>query len=581
MPESVADALWSMLRGAGVKRCYGIVGDALNPVIDALRRNGGVDFIQVRNEEAGVFAAVAEASLTENLVAVCGTSGPGAMHLVNGLMDAQREGVPVIAIVGDTVTSLIDSGTLEEINPYATFQIASLYTGRLVNPAQTRTVVQTAIRTALSERGPTVIAVPGDVAAKRVPDDSYQAVMHHRPLLRPSDKDLRGLAEMIDEASSVTIFGGDGCRYAHDEVVALAEKLKAPVGYAYRGKQWLEWGNPNAVGMTGLLGWGGAYEAMHECDLCLLLGTNFPLPDFYPKKAKKVQVDLRPTNIGRRTHVDMGLVGDIKDTVAALLPLVAEKQGTHHLDRALKTTDKWREKMSHYVTRGPELTPIRPEYLVATIDDLASDDAVVCGDTGTAVIWMARYITAKQKRNIFGSLSWAAMANAMPNAIGAALAYPGRQVIAICGDGGLSMLLGDLLTIAERQLPVKLVVLDNSGFQFVHIEQEEAGIQPFGIKFANPDLAKVAESIGFTGIRVEDPREVPDAVAEFLATPGPALLDAVTDPYALSLPSHVSFGEAEGFSLSFEGFSLSFAKQALNGNLDDVIHTVKANVHLV
>ncbi|HEX6652647.1 MAG TPA: thiamine pyrophosphate-dependent enzyme, partial [Thermoleophilaceae bacterium] len=327
------------------------------------------------------------------------------------------------------------------------------------------------------------------------------------------------------------------------------------------------------VGMTGLLGWGGAYEAMQHCDLCLLLGTNFPLNDFYPEKPKKVQVDRRPSIIGRRTHIDLGLVGDIKDTVAALLPLVAQKDKTQHLDRALKTTEKWRKNLSHYVTRGPEVAPIRPEYLVSTIDELASDDAVVCADTGTACIWTARYITAKEKRNIFGSFSWASMANAMPNTIGAALAYPGRQAIGICGDGGLSMLMGDLLTIAERRLPVKLVVLDNSGFEFVHIEMEEAGIQPYGTEFANPDFAKVAESIGLTGIRVEDPGEVRDAVAQFLATPGPALLDAVVDPYALSLPSHVSFGEAEGFSLSL-------AKQALNGNLDDVVQTVKRNLHL-
>jgi pyruvate dehydrogenase (quinone) len=574
MSDSVADALWSMLAGAGVKRCYGIVGDALNPVVDALRRGGRVEFVQMRNEEAGVFAAVAEASLTGDLVAVCGTSGPGAMHLLNGLVDAQREAVPVIAIVGDTVTGLIDSGTIEEINPYVTFQVASLYTGRLVDPAQTRTVVQTAIRTALSERGPTVIAVPGDVAVKKVPADTYQAVTHNAPVVRPSDNDLRTLAKMIDEAGSVTIFGGDGCRDAHDEVVALAEKLQAPVGYAYRGKQWLEWDNPAAVGMTGLLGWGGAYEAMHHCDLCLLLGTNFPLPDFYPKHAKKAQVDLRATNIGRRTHIDLGLVGDIKDTVAALLPLVAQKHDAHHLQHALKTTENWRRNMSHYVTRGPEISPIRPEYLVSVIDELADDDAVVCADTGTAVIWTARYITARQKRNIFGSLSWAAMANAMPNTIGAALAYPGRQAIGLCGDGGLSMLMGDLLTIAERQLPVKLVVLDNGGFQFVHIEQQEAGIQPFGTKFANPDFAKVAQSLGLAGIRVEHPGDVRDAVAEFLATPGPALLDAVVEPDALSLPSHISFGEAEGFSLSF-------AKQAVGGNLDDVIETVGRNVHLI
>jgi pyruvate dehydrogenase (quinone) len=574
MADSVADALWSMLASAGVKRCYGIFGDALCPTFDALRRNGRVEFIQTRNEEAGVFAAVAEASLTGNPVAVCGTSGPGVMHLLNGLMDAQREGVPVIAIAGDTVTSLIDSGMIEEVNPYGTFQMASLYTGRIVNPAQTRAVVQTAIRTALSEHGPTVIALPGDVATRKVPEDSYQAVGHHRPLLRPNDEDLATLARMIDEARTVTIFGGDGCREAHDEVVALAQKLQAPVGYAYRGKQWLEWGNPNAVGMTGLLGWGGAYEAMQHCDLCLLLGTNFPLNDFYPKTAKKVQIDRRASIIGRRTHVDLGLVGDIKDTVTALLPLVAEKHETHHLDRASKTTEKWRRTMSHYVNRGPELTPIRPEYLVATIDELAADDAVVTADTGTAVIWTARYITAKRDRNIFGSFSWASMANAMPNAIGVALSYPGRQAIAICGDGGLAMLMGDLLTIAERQLPVKIVVLNNSAFEFVQIEMREAGIEPFGLKFKNPDWAKVADSMGLTGIRLEDPREVRDSVAAFLATPGPALLDAVVEPNALSLPPHVSLGEAEGFSLSL-------AKEAVHGNLDDVIDTVKANVHLV
>jgi len=571
---SVADELWSMLAGAGVRRCYGIVGDALNPVIDALRRNGRIEFIHVRNEEAGTFAAVAEACLTGNPVAVCGTAGPGVMHLLNGLVDAKREGAPVIAIAGDTASNLIDSGTLEEINPYATFQVASLYTGRIVNPAQTRTVVQTAIRTALAERGPTVISIPGDVAVAKTPEDTYQAVVHNPPLLRPNDADLHELAELIDGAGKVTIFGGDGCRYAHDEVIALAQKLQAPVGYAFRGKQWLEWGNPNGVGMSGLLGWGGAYEAMHECDLCLLLGTNFPFDDFYPRKPKKVQVDRRASILGRRTHLDLALEGDVKDTLAALLPLVAQKQDTGHLDRALHTTRRWRKRMGHYVTRGPEVAPIRPEYLLSTVDELASDDAAVTVDTGTPCIWVARYITAKRDRNIFGSFSWASMACAMPNAIGIALAYPGRQVIAVCGDGGLAMLMGDLLTIAQRKLPVKLVVLNNSGLEFVHIEMEEAGIQPFGTEFENPDFAQLAEAIGITGIRLEDPHEVTDAVSRLLSTPGPALLDAVVDPHALSLPPHVTFGEAEGFSLSL-------AKQALHGNLDAVIETAKGNVHLV
>ncbi len=574
MAERVADALWSMLAGAGVKRCYGIVGDALNPVIDGLRRNGQVEFIHVRNEEAGTFAAVAEACLTGSPAVVCGTAGPGLMHLLNGLVDAQREGAPVIAIAGDVASGVIDTGALEEVNPYALFEVASLYTGRIVNPAQTRAVVQTAIRIALSERGPTVISVPGDVAASKAPEDSYRTVVSNPPLLRPSDSDLQALAELIDAAGSVTIFGGDGCREAHDEVVALAERLQAPVGYAFRGKQWLEWGNPNAVGMTGLLGWGGAYDAMHECDVCMLLGTNFPFDDFYPRKPKKVQVDLRASVIGRRTHVDMGLVGDVKDTLTALLPLVAQKQDAGHLERAVHSTERWRKRMDHYVTRGPGLSPIRPEYLVSTVDELASDDAAVCADTGTPCIWTARYIAAKADRNIFGSFSWASMASAMPNALGIALAYPGRQVIAICGDGGLAMLMGDLLTIAERELPVKLVVLNNGGLEFVNIEMEEAGIEPFGITFKNPDFSKLAEAIGITGIRLEKADDVRDSVARLLSTPGPALLDAVVDPHALSLPPRITFGMAEGFSLSL-------AKQALHGSLDEVIETVKHNVGIV
>jgi pyruvate dehydrogenase (quinone) len=345
------------------------------------------------------------------------------------------------------------------------------------------------------------------------------------------------------------------------------------VGYAFRGKQWLEWGNPNAVGMSGLIGWGGAYQAMHDCDLCLLLGTDFPFPDFYPANVDKVQVDLRPSKLGRRTHLDMALVGDVRDTVSALLPLVAQKEDTEHLDKALKTTEKWRERLHGYVTRGDKVSPIRPEFLISTVDELADDDAAITADTGTPCIWVARHVTAKQGRHIFGSFSWASMANAMPNAMGIALAYPGRQVIAVCGDGGLSMLIGDLLTITARNLPVKLVVLNNRGLQFVYIEQEESGIEPFGIELADPNFAKLAEAFGITGIRVEDPGDVRTGVERLLSTPGPALLDAVVSPHALSLPPHTSFGIVEGFSLSL-------AKQALHGDLDDAIGTVKERVSL-
>ncbi|MFD0361465.1 thiamine pyrophosphate-dependent enzyme [Nocardia sp. GCM10030253] len=573
MVMNVADVMWKMLAEAGVKRCYGIVGDALNPTIDALRRHGGIEFVHVRHEEAGVFAAVAEACLTGDPVCVCGTAGPGVMHLPNGLMDAKREGVPVIAIAGDTVTSVLDTQALEEVNPYTAFAVASRYTGRIVNAEQTRAVVQTAIRTAVGERGPVVIALPGDVAVAKAPAGAYQAVLHRPPVLRPADEDLRALAELIDSAGTVTIFGGDGCREAHDEVVALAARLRAPVGYAYRGKQWLEWDNPFAVGMTGLLGWGGAYQAMHNCDLCLLLGTSFPFAEFYPEKPKKVQIDAKASAVGRRTHLDMGLVGDIKDTLRELLPLIAEKTDDAHLERAVHSTEKWRKRMSHYVTRGPRVSPIRPEYLVSTIDEMATQDAIFTVDTGTPCIWAARYITATRGRNIIGSLSWASMANAMPNAIGAALTCPTRQVIALCGDGGITMLLGDLITIATLELPVKLVVFDNAELDFVHIEMEEAGLLPFGTDLQNPDFSKVAKALGITGLRVDDPADVRGAVEQLLATPGPALLDAVVDPHALSMPPHVGFGEAEGFALSM-------AKQAINGSLDEVIDSTVGNVRL-
>lgn len=572
--KNVSDALWEMMADAGVKRCYGIVGDAMNPIIDALRRNGKIDFVHVRHEEAGVFAASAEGNLTGEPVAVCGTAGPGVTHLINGLIDARKEGAPVIAVAGDTVSSVIDTGMLEELNPYTFFAVASRYTGRIVNPAQTRAVVQTAIRVAIAENGPTVIAIPGDLAAEPAPEDALEMVRYQTPVLRPNDSDLGDLAQAINEANNVTIFGGAGCEKAHDEVVALATKLKAPVGYAYRGKQWLEWENPNAVGMSGLIGWGGAYDAMHEADLLLLLGTDFPFSEFYPdKEVKKVQIDKSPGHLGRRTYLDMALVGHVKDTIDALLPMVSEKTNSKHLDKALDTTQKSREKMARYVTHGPETKPLRPEYLASTINDLADHDAIFSADTGTPCIWMARYIHGMRNRRLIGSLSWASMANAMANAMGAALSHPGRQCVALCGDGGFTMMMGDLLTIVERKLPVKVVIFNNSKLDFVHIEQEEAGLQPFGTGFQNPNFQQVAEAMGAFAVRIEDPKDVPEAVGAALHHDGPAVVDAVVDPLALSLPPHITFGMAEGFSLSL-------AKQALHSSLDDVFETGVRNLRL-
>src|SRR5271168_4098857 len=577
MSKKVADVLWEMLAKAGVKRCYGIVGDALNPVVDALRRNGTIEFITVRHEEYGVFAAVAEAYFTGHPVAVCGTAGPGVVHLFNGLMDARKEGAPIIAIAGDVESSIIDTSALEELNPYTFFAAASLYTARLVNPEQARAVISTAILTAVLERGPTVIAIPGDIASAEAPDQPTDFTIAAPAVLRPSDTDLQKLVGMIDEAKTVAIFGGDGCREGRDEVVELARKLKAPVGYAFRGKQWLEHDNPNAVGMTGLIGYGGAYNAINEADLLLMLGTDFPFSEFLPgARVKKVQIDKNPKHIGRRTALDLGLVGDIKSTVSALLPAVREKTDGEFLAKQIAHTESFHKLLQHYVEKGPGIKPIRPEFLAATLSELASDDAMFFADTGTACIWLARHVKGGTNRRLFGSFSWASMANAAPNAFGAQLAYPGRQTIAICGDGGFTMLgLGDLLTQVERKSPVVHIVLNNESLDFVSIEQQEAGYIPFGVGFKNPNFAKVADAMGAKGIRIEEPGDVRDGLAEALAYKrGPVVVDAVVDPYALALTSHVPFH-------TMKGYTLSVAKQVLNGRMDVLIKTLERNVALV
>jgi len=577
MTRNVADMMWEMLEKAGVKRCYGIVGDALNPVIDALHRNGKVEFIHVRHEEYGVFAAVADAYFTGQPVAVCGTAGAGTAHLFNGLMDARKEHAPVIAIAGDVETKIIDTDAFEELNPYKLFAAAALYIGRIVNAEQSGAVIETAVLTSVIDKGPTVISLPGDVASSEAPSDMRRISIPVSPVTQPADADLQRLAFMIEQANRVAIFGGDGCRDARDEVIALADKLKAPVGYSFRGKQWLEHDNPFAVGMTGLLGYGGAYRAIHGADLLLMLGTDFPFSEFLPKgNVKKVQIDRNPKHLGRRTPVDLALVGEVKPTIAALLSMINEKNDTSFLDDHLSDTREFEELLNHYVEKGPGIKPIRPEFLASTLSSLASPDAMFFADTGTACIWLARHIKGGRNRRLFGSFSWGSMANASPNAFGAQLAYPGRQTIALSGDGGFTMLaLGDLLTQVQRKTRVVQIILNNESLDFVNIEQQEAGLVPFGVSFKNPNFAKVAEAMGAKGIRLEEPSDVKDALAEALAwESGPVVVDAVVDPLALSLPSHVPFHTAKSYTLSL-------AKQVLSGQMDTVIKTIERNIRLV
>ncbi len=577
MAKSVAEGMWEMLAAAGVRRCYGIVGDALNPMVDALRRNGSVDFVHVRHEEYGVFAAVAEARLTGNPVVVCGTAGPGVTHLINGLIDARKERAPVIAIAGDVESSLLDSGALEELNPYKFFDTAALYIGRLVNPQQLRSMVSTAITTAVAERGPVVISVPGDVAAADAPSVSLQVPLPARTIGAPAAADLDAMAEMINSAETVAIFGGDGCAEAQDEVRDLAARLRAPVGYSFKGKAWLEYDNPNAVGMTGLLGYGGCHSAINSADVLLMLGTDFPFSDFLPHETvKTIQVDRDPAHIGRRAPLELAVVGDVAATLRALAPRVRDKHADHFLREHVTQTEHARRRLAHYVTKGPGIKPIRPEFVAALLSELADDDAIFTVDTGTPCIWAARHIEYGPDRRLFGSLTWASMASASPNAFGAALSFPGRQVIALCGDGGFTMLgLGDLLTQVHRKTRVVNVIFNNGMLDFVNIEQQEAGFVPFGTDFVNPDFSQVAAAFGARGIRVEEPGDVRDALSAALAhTAGPVVVDVVVEPYALALPSHVPLSTAKGFTLSM-------LKQVLSGKLDDVIETVEHNVRLL
>ena len=577
MARNVADGLWEMLVAAGVRRCYGIVGDALNPVIDALRRNGSIDFVHVRNEEYGAFAAVAEARLAGNPVAVCGTAGPGVVHLVNGLIDARRERAPVIAIAGDVESSVLDTEALEELNPYKFFDTAALYIGRLVNPEQLRPLVSTAITTAVAERGPVVISVPGDVAMAAAPSAPLRVPLPATTIGPASDADVAAMAALINQADTVAIFGGDGCAEAQDEVRELAARLKAPVGYSLKGKAWLEHDNPNAVGMTGLLGYGGCHGAINNADLLLMLGTDFPFSDFLPHKdVKTIQVDRDPGHIGRRAPLELGVVGDVAATLRALAPQVEDKHGDQFLREHVAETERWRKRLGHYVTKGPGIKPIRPEYLAALLSELADDDAIFTVDTGTPCIWAARHIEYGRGRRMLGSFTWASMADAAPYAFGAALAFPGRQVIALCGDGGFTMGgLGDLLTQVQRKVRVVNVILNNGMLDFVNIEQQEAGFVPYGTDFVNPDFSQVATAMGARGIRVEEPGDLRAALQTALAhVGGPVVLDVVVDHYALALPSHVPVKTAEGFTLSL-------AKQVLTGKLDTVIETAEHNVRLL
>jgi pyruvate dehydrogenase (quinone) len=571
MPN-VADKLVEMLVQSGVKRVYGVVGDSLNSIVDAVRRTKGIDWINVRHEEVGAYAAGAEAQLSGNLAVCAGSCGPGNVHLINGLYDCHRSYAPVLAIAAHIPSSQIGTGYFQETHPERIFTDCSYYCEMIGSVSQMPRTAQTAIQTAISRRGVAVLVIPGDVALQEVPKDFPPHNLRSvRAEIRPGENDVNELAQLLNSSSKCTLLCGSGCEGAREEVLALAQALQAPVVHALRGKQHVEWNNPNDVGMTGFIGFASGYRAMENADTLLMLGTDFPYADFYPKKTKIVQVDVRGENLGRRARLDMGLVGHVRETVRALLPKIEKKKKSGHLEDSLKHYAGVREKVKKHVESLSDESGIHPQHLAATASELAEDGALFTADTGMCTVWAARYLRMKKGRSLIGSFNHGSMANALPQAIGAQLLYPDRQVISFSGDGGLGMLMGDLLSVVQHNLPIKIIVFNNSTLGMVKLEMQAAGIPDFGVDFKNFNFAKIAEGAGIPSYRVEKAESVSSTLQTAFKQKGPVLIDVVTNPYELSVPPKISANQARGFSL----FLL---KEVMLGNVKEVFEELKTNI---
>lgn len=546
----VADQLIHTLELAGVKRIYGLVGDSLNGITEAIRERKHIEWFAVRHEEVAAFAAGAEAHLTGQLAVCAGSCGPGNLHLINGLFDCHRNRVPVLAIAAHIPSNEIGSAYFQETHPQELFKECSHFVELVSDPSQMPRIIEQAIHEAVSRQGVAVIVISGDIALReagsRAP--SPRAVPR-LPRVVPQAEDVDELVSILDAGQKVTIFCGAGCAGAHDEVLALAERLKAPVLHSMRGKEHVEWDNPYDVGMTGLLGFSSGYAAMEACDTLLMLGVDFPYGQFYPKKARIVQVDLRGEHLGRRCTIDLGVIGDVRETAALLLERLQQKTDDRHLRRCLDHYARARQGLDHLADEHSEHRPIHPQLVARLVSEVARDDAIITCDVGEPVAWTARYIKMTAKRRIIGSFLHGSMANAMPHAIGAQAAFPDRQVISLSGDGGFSMLMGDILTIRQHQLPVKIVIFNNGLLGFVDIEMKAGGFLPAGTKLDNPDFAAMAQSMGIRAERVEDPARLRGALEDAFAHEGPALVEVITDHRELVMPPSIKLEYAKGFSL--------------------------------
>jgi len=570
MATTVAEEFIKTLEAAGVQRIHGVVGDSLNALTDELRKRNKIQWIHYRHEEAAAFAAGAEAQLTGKLAVCAGSCGPGNMHLINGLYDAHRSNAPVLAIAAQIPSEQIGTSYFQETRPESLFRECSYYCETIASARQMPRILQTAIQHAIGLSGVAVVSMSGDVALEEVESTVFEhpSFANHSKT-RPADAQLQQLAAILNEAEKVTLMCGAGCIESHDLLLDLAEKLAAPTVHALRGKEHVQYDNPYDVGMTGLIGVASGFHAVKNCEVLVMLGTDFPYKEFYPEKTKIVQIDIRPERLGRRCKLDLGLTGAIKETIEALLPFLNHKTNRGFLEDSQKRYQESRKNLNKRATAESGKL-IHPEYLTKVISEHAQKDAVFTADVGTPTVWAARYLEMKAGQRLIGSFNHGSMASAMPQAIGAQLAFPGRQVVSLSGDGGFSMLMGDILTIYQYNLPVKIVVYNNRSLGFVAMEMKVAGYPPFGTDLKNPDFAKMAEAIGIKGIRVENAEDVEAAISEAFAHDGPVLIDVLTNPTELVMPPEINFEQAKGFSVYM-------LKQTLLGDGAEVWDTLKDN----
>ena len=570
MSKNISDQLVEILVNAGIKRIYAVTGDSLNHVNEAVHRNGKIKWIHVRHEETAAFAAGAEAQLN-GLACCAGSCGPGHVHLINGLYDAHRSSASVLAIASTIPTKEFGMDFFQETNTIRLFDDCSCYNQVATTPAQMPRMLQAALQHAVHKNGVAILGLPGDITnLPAAAVETTTTLFRNRPVVRPSEDELLQLAALINSHKKVTIYCGLGAAEARTEIIQLAEKLKAPVAYSYKAKMAIQYNNPYEVGLTGLLGIPSAYHSMHECELLVLLGTDFPYTPFMPVKNKIVQIDIKPEILGRRAKLDMGLCGDVKDTLQALIPMIKTEEDATFLNIQLKFYEKVKKKLLIYVNDPGKPDAIHPEFVVSIINELAANDAIFTVDTGMSCVWAARYIDGTDGRKMLGSFNHGTMANAMPQAIGAALACPGKQVIAFCGDGGLSMMMGDLMTIIQYKLPVKVIVFNNRTLGMVKLEMEVAGIPDLETEMMNPDFTKLAEALGMPGITINDPGDVKSELEKAFLQEGPVLVNIHTDPNALAMPPKLEFDQ-------LKGMAKYIGKMMLGGRMDEVFNIISSN----